>query len=171
MKIKLFFASVLALVSTFAMAVVENIAGRSEQYMQRHGLQLGFVTLLKSYAGYNSGAVVSLPKSTEDALVAAGQATTSVGPVTAGAVTTTMSEGMVGISIGTSSVVVTNASVNVGSRIFAQISQASADGTALYVARVVPSAGFFTIYMNANAAAVTQVNWCLVSMGSLSAPT
>lgn len=170
MKIKLFFASVLALVSTFAMAVVENIAGRSEQYMQRHGLQLGFVTLLKSYGGYNSGAVVSLPKSTEDALVAAGQATVSAGPVTAGAVSTFMSEGMVGISIGTSSVVVTNPNVNVSSRIFAQISQASADGTALYVARVVPAAGSFTIYVNANATAVTQVNWAIVSFAQ-SSPT
>lgn len=169
MKIKLFFASILALVSTFAMAVVENIAGRSEQYMQRHGLQLGFVTLLKSYGGYASGAVVSLPKSTEDALVAAGQATTSAGPVTAAAATTTMTEGMAGIAAGTSSVVITNASVTVSSRIFAQISQTTADGTALYVARVVPAAGSFTIYVNANATAVTQVNWCIVSPGQ-SAP-
>lgn len=152
-----------AAIAMIGLMFVEKIAGRSEQYMQRHGLLMGFVTLKRSYAGYLTGTVVSLPKSTENALVASGQAAVSAGPVTAGAVSTTMSEGMAAVAAGVASVVITNPLVNVSTRIFAQISQAAADGTALYVARVVPAAGSFTIYVNANATAVTQVNWSIIS--------
>lgn len=164
------FGKLYAAIVMIGLMFVEKIAGRSEQYMQRHGLLMGFVTLKRSYAGYLTGTVVSLPKSTEDALVASGQASTSAGPVTAGAASTTMNEGMAAVAAGASSVVITNPLVTVSSRIFAQIAQTTADGTALYVTRVVPAAGSFTIFVNANATAATQVNWAIVSTAA-SSPT
>jgi hypothetical protein len=124
--------------------------------------QSGFVTLLRPYALYPAGQVVELPKSTEDALIAAGQAITSAGPATAGAVTTNATSGSVTIAAGASSVVVTNPLVTVQSVIFAVIAQAAADATLLRVERVVPAAGSFTIFGTANATANTVIDWAII---------
>lgn len=119
------------------------------------------ILLSRPYAGYAAGTIVQLPTNVEAALIAQGWGTTSAGPVTTGAVTTTQSSGRVAIGIGASSVVVTNPAVDANSKIFAVINQASADGTLLRVERIVPAAGSFTIYGTANATAVTVVDWIL----------
>lgn len=115
----------------------------------------------KGYAGYAGGTIVQLDTSTEAALVAQGLATVSAGPVTPGAVTTTMNKGRVGIAAGASSVVITNAQVTTESKISAVLSNAAADGTALYVARIAPANGSFTIYVNANATAAIAIDWSI----------
>jgi hypothetical protein len=56
------------------------------------------ILLGKSYAGYAAGTIVQLATQEEAALVAQGLASTSAGPVTPGAVTTTKTMGRVGIA-------------------------------------------------------------------------
>lgn len=92
------------------------------------------------YGGYPSGSIVEFPASTEAALIASGQAVASVGPVTAGPITTTAHQGSVAFA---------------------------ADATALRVERVVADAGFFTIYLNAAATAAVSVKWGIVNFSSL----
>ena len=133
--------------------------------------QAGFVTLLRPYSGYQAGQVVELPASTEAALIASGQATTSAGPATAGALSCVQTQGAATITAGTSSVVITNPLVSPQSIIFAVVAQAAADGTLLRVERIVAAAGSFTIYGTANATANTAVDWAIVgSTGTLSLP-
>ncbi len=133
--------------------------------------QGGFVTLLRPYMGYISGQIVELPKSTEDTLIAAGQATTSAGPPTTGAFTTLAPGGAAAIAAGQSSIVITNALVTAQSLIYAVISQAAADGTLTSIQRVLPAAGSFTIYGNANATATVTVDWAILTpFGNLSNP-
>lgn len=120
------------------------------------------ILLSRAYAGYASGSIVQLPTNVEAALIAQGWATTSAGPVTPGAVTTTQTSGRVAIAAGSSSVVVTNAAVDAQSKIFAVVAQAAADGTLLRVERIVPAAGSFTIYGTANATATTTIDWMLM---------
>ncbi len=133
--------------------------------------QGGFVLLGKAYAGYAQGTIVELPASTEAALIASGQATNSAGPATAGAVTTTANSGSVTAAAAAASVVVTNANVSVQSIIYAVVSQAAADGTALRVDRVSVAAGSFTIFLNAAATAATSIDWAILNPnGSLSNP-
>jgi hypothetical protein len=123
------------------------------------------VTLNRPYSGYASGTVVQLPTNVEAALIAQGfaaSASTSASAATAtGAVTTTQTSGRVSIAAGSSSVVVTNPAVDVNSKIFAVVNQATADGTLLRVERIVPGAGLFTIYGTANATATTVIDWIL----------
>lgn len=136
-----------------------------------HRFQGGFVTLLRSYGGYQAGTIVELPKSVEDSLVAAGQATVSAGPPTPGAVTTTMPGGACAIAAGQSSVVITNPTVTAQSSIYAVVAQAAADTTLTQIVRVVPAAGSFTIVGNANATATTVVDWAILSpYGNLTSP-
>lgn len=117
------------------------------------------ILLNKSYAGYAAGTVVQLSTNEEAALIAQGLATSSAGPVTAGPVTTTKTAGRVGIAAAASSVTVTHAQVDANSKIYAVINQAAADTTLLYVARIVPAAGSFTIYGNAAATAQVTIDW------------
>ncbi len=63
-----------------------------------------------------------------------------------GAATASTYAGKSAFAAGASSVVITNTLVGAASVVLAVISQTSADGTLLYVARVVPAAGSFTIY-------------------------
>jgi hypothetical protein len=119
------------------------------------------ISLNRAYGGYNSGAIVQLPKDTEDALIAQGLAVTSAGPTSTGAVTTSYFSGKAAIAAGASSVVVTHAACNIGSNAFAVVAQAAADGTLLRVERVVCAAGSFTIHGTANATATTLINWQL----------
>lgn len=120
------------------------------------------ILLSKTYKGYASGTIVQLPTQEEAALIAQGFATTSAGPVTTGAVTTTATSGRVAIAAGASSLVVTNPNVDVNSKIFAVVNQAAADATLLRVERIVPAAGSFTIYGTANATAATTIDWMLL---------
>lgn len=120
------------------------------------------ILLSKTYKGYASGTIVQLPTQEEAALIAQGFATTSAGPVTTGAVTTTATSGRVAIAAGASSLVVTNPNVDANSKIFAVVNQAAADATLLRVERIVPAAGSFTIYGTANATAATTIDWMLL---------
>lgn len=148
---------------SYVVAFIAVLVGRIFAPIPFRVRQGGFVLLSRPYLGYAAGTVVELPKSTEDALIAAGQATTSNGPATAGAVTTTANSGSCAIAAAASSVVITNPNVTAQSVIFAVISQAAADATAFYVARVVPAAGSFTIHVNANTTAITAVDWAIIA--------
>jgi hypothetical protein len=116
----------------------------------------------KGYAGYAGGTIVQLDTSTEAALVAQGLATVSAGPVTPGAVTTTMNKGRAGIAAAGTSVVITNAQVTTESKIYAVLSNAAADATAFYIARIAPANGSFTIYLNAAATAAVAIDWSIL---------
>jgi hypothetical protein len=120
------------------------------------------ILLSKAYKGYAAGTIVQLATQEEAALITQGFGTTSAGPVTSGAVTTTASAGRVSIAAGQSSVVVTNLNVDANSKIWAVVNQAAADGTLLRVERIVPAAGSFTIYGTANATATTTIDWMLM---------
>lgn len=121
------------------------------------------VTLLKSYAGNNAGTVREFSKELEAALVAQGLANASVvGSVSTGAQTCNTWSGTVAVPIGASSVVVTNDIVKANSKVWAVVSQATADGTLLRVERIVPADGSFTIYGTANATAITLIDWAIL---------
>lgn len=117
------------------------------------------VLLSRSYLGLASGTVAVLPASTEAALVAQGLASVSAAVPTAGPFTTNATRGFATIGTGTSSVVITNPSVDVTSVVQAQVAQTTADTTLARVERVVPGAGLFTIFGTANATAPTVVSW------------
>lgn len=123
------------------------------------------VLLSRAYGAYPSGAIVTLPASTEAALIAQGFATASVATLTTGAQSSNEFAGRAAIAIAASSVVVTNPFVNASSKVWACINQAAADGTLLRVERVVPAAGSFTIFGTANATAITIVDWAIISCG------
>jgi len=128
------------------------------------------VSLNRAYGGYVSGAVVTLDKPTEDALIAQGLATASTAASsTTGAATANTYTGLAAIAAGASSVVITNSLVNANTFVTAVVAQAAADGTLLRVERVVPAAGSFTIYGTANATATTLVRWSIVT--GATAPT
>lgn len=117
------------------------------------------VLLNRNYAGVASGNVGSFTTATEAALVAQGVASSSSAVPTSGAVTQNTFSGRVTFAAAAASLVVTNSNVDANTKVLAYINQASADGTMLYIARVVPAAGSFTIYANAAATAATVVDW------------
>jgi hypothetical protein len=124
------------------------------------------VLLSRPYGGFAAGTTIQVPTSIENAIAAAGigsvASTAAAAAVTQGAQTTSLPAGRVTIAIGSSSVVVTNASVDVNSKIFAVINQAAADTTLLRVERIVPAAGSFTIYGTANATAAVSIDWAIL---------
>lgn len=120
------------------------------------------ILLSRSYGGYAAGTIVQLPTTVETVLVSQGLGTTSAGPVTPGAVTTTIPMGRVGIAAGASSVVVTNASITTESKVWACVAQAAADGTLLRVERILTAAGSFTIFGTANATAAVAIDWAIL---------
>ena len=131
------------------------------------------VLLARPYGGYTAGQTVQVTTTIENALVAQGigavVSTSAAAAVTNGALTTTLPAGRVTIAAGASSVVVTNASVDVNSKIYAVINQAAADGTLLRVERIVPAAGSFTIYGTANATAAVSIDLSILGpFGGLS---
>lgn len=128
------------------------------------------ILLSKSYAGYAAGTIVQLPTQEESALIAQGLATTSAGPVTAGAVTTTKTSGRVGIAAAGTSVVVTNSAFTTESRFLAYLSNAAADGTALYITRITPAAGSVTFTVNAGATAAIAIDWLLLTVSGALPP-
>ena len=121
------------------------------------------ILLGKPYAGYASGTIVQLSTSQEAALIAAGYATTSAGPVTPGAVSTTQPAGRVGIAAAGTSVVVSNPSFTTESKFVAWLSNAAADTTALYITRVTPANGSVTFTLNAAATAAVAIDWAQLS--------
>lgn len=127
------------------------------------------VTLNRPYSGIAAGVVVTLPDSTEAALIAQGLASTAAATATStGAQTMNVLTGKAAIAAGASSVVITNALVTAGSKVMAYVSQATADGTLLRVERVVPAAGSFTIFGTANATATTLIDW--IVFNSITSP-
>lgn len=133
------------------------------------------ILLNRAYQGYVAGQTVQVPTSTENSLASQGvgavAATTASATVTTGALTTSLPAGRVAIAAGSSSVVVTNPNVDVNSKIWACINQATADGTLLRVERIVPGAGLFTIYGTANATATTVIDWAILGPYGGSATT
>lgn len=120
------------------------------------------ILLSKGYAGYAAGAIVQLTTNQEAAMIAQGAATSSAGPVTPGAVTTTATQGRLGIAAAGTSVVLTNASFTTESKFAAYLSNAAADGTALYITRITPAAGSVTFTLNAAATAAVAIDWQLM---------
>lgn len=126
------------------------------------------VLLNRAYAGYASGAVVTLDAKTEAALVAQGLATVSaVASTTTGAATANVMSGTCAIAAGASSVVITNANITANSTVVAVVAQAAADATLLRVERIVCAAGSVTIYGTANATATTFIRWQLLPVSEL----
>lgn len=120
------------------------------------------ILLSKAYRGYAAGTIVQLQTSMESALIAQGLATASAGPVTAGAVTTDLFSGRLGIAAAGTSVVLTNPNITTESKFIAYLSNAAADATALYVTRITPAAGSVTFTLNAAATAAVAIDWVLV---------
>ena len=126
------------------------------------------ILLSRAYDGYVSGTIVQLQTSIEAALVAQGLASVSAGPVTPGPVNAgNQNTGRVGIAAAASSLTVTSASITAESKVVVSIAQAAADGTALYIARVVCAAGSFTIYPNAAPTAALAVDWAVLNPSGL----
>lgn len=117
------------------------------------------ILLGRPYGGYNAGTIVQLSTTIEAALVAQGIATVSAGPVTPGNITTTQPTGRVGIAAAGTSVTVSNSSFTTESKFTAYLSNAAADGTALYITRITPAAGSVTFTLNAAAAAAVAIDW------------
>lgn len=128
------------------------------------------VLLGRAYAGYAAGTIVQLSTQEEAALVAQGLASVSAGPVTPGAVSTTNVAGRVGIAAAGTSVVVTNPKITTESKFVAYLSNAAADGTALYITRITPAAGSVTFTLNAAATAAVAIDWVLLMISGESQP-
>ncbi|OLD92633.1 MAG: hypothetical protein AUG84_00825 [Chloroflexi bacterium 13_1_20CM_4_66_7] len=120
------------------------------------------ILLGRAYRGYAAGTIVQLQTSMEAALIAQGIATASAGPVTPGAVTTDLSTGRLGIAAAGTSVVLTNPNITTESKIIAYLSNAAADGTALYITRITPAAGSVTFTLNAAATAAVAIDWAII---------
>lgn len=119
------------------------------------------ILLSRSYGGYAAATIVQLPTNVEAALIAQGLATASAGPVTAGAVTTNQTSGRLGIAAAGTSVVLTNSLITAESKIWAQLSNAAADATAVSL-RVTPAAGLATIALNAASTGIVAVDWAIL---------
>lgn len=120
------------------------------------------VLLNRPYGGYAAGTIVQLQTVTEAALIAQGLATSSAGPVTAGAVTTTETSGRVGIGAAAQTVVVTNPRFTTESKFAAFLSNAAADATATFITRITPASGSVTFTLNANTTGVVAIDWMLL---------
>lgn len=121
------------------------------------------ILLNRPYAGYATGTIVQLQTPTETALINQGIAVTSAGPVTAGAVTTTQTNGRVGIAAAGTSVVVTNAQFTTESKFVAYLSNVAADATATGL-RVTPAAGSVTFALNAASTGIVAIDWALLTV-------
>jgi len=124
------------------------------------------ILLSRPYAGLASGNIVQFQTAIESALIASGFATTSAGPVTAGAYTTNMMSGRAGIAAAGTAVVISNPAFTTESKFSAWLSNAAADGTAFGIARITPAAGAVTITLLAAATAAVAIDWvCLMVSG------
>lgn len=120
------------------------------------------ISLSRSYAGYPAGTIIQLQTVIEAALIAQGLATASAGPVTPGAVSTTEFQGRAGIAAAGTSVVVSNPAFTTESKFNAYLSNAAADGTALYITRITPANGSVTFTLNAAATAAVAIDWMML---------
>jgi hypothetical protein len=129
------------------------------------------ILLSRPYAGYQAGTIVQLQTPVESALIAQGLGSASAGPVTPGAVSTIETQGRVGIAAAGTSVVVSNPLFTPEAKFVAHLSNATADGTALYITRIVPAAGSVTFHLNAAATAAVAIDWQLqMKSGELPTP-
>lgn len=119
------------------------------------------ILLSRPYAGYLAGTIVQLSTQAEAALIAQGFATTSAGPVTAGAVTTSEVSGRVGIAAAGTSVVITNPRFTTESKFAVNLSNIAGDTTATGF-RVTPAAGSVTITLNAASTGIVALDWVLL---------
>lgn len=126
------------------------------------------ILLGRNYRGYLAGTIVQLQASMEAALIAQGIAATSAGPVTTGAVTTDLSIGRLGIAAAGTSVVLTNPNIFTETKLIAYLSNAAADGTALYITRITTATGAAgapgtaTFTLNAAATAAVAIDWAIL---------
>lgn len=127
------------------------------------------VLLNRAYGASPAGAIITLPASTEAALIAQGIAQASAAVPTTGAQSSNEFAGRGAVAIGANTLVVTCPWITASSKVWAVVAQAAADATALRVERIVPALGSVTIYLTANATAATVVDWALISQGD--APT
>lgn len=128
------------------------------------------ILLSKAYAGYLAGTIVQLSTQEEAALVAQGLASTSAGPVTAGAVTTTKTMGRLGIAAAGSSVVLTNPAFTTESKFVAYLSNAAADATATALARITPANGSVTFTLNNASTGIVAIDWTLLMVSGMLPP-
>lgn len=119
------------------------------------------ISLSRSYAGYPAGTIVQLQTVIEAALIAQNLATASAGPVTPGNVSTTELQGRAGVAAAGTSVTVSNLLFTTESKFNAWLSNAAADGTALYITRITPAAGSVTFTLNAAATAAVAIDWMM----------
>lgn len=119
------------------------------------------ILLSKAYGGYAAGTIVQLQTAVESALIAQGFGTTSAGPVTAGAVTTTQVAGRVGIAAAGTSVVITNPMFTAESKFGAYLSNVAADATATSF-RITPAVGSVTFTLNAASTGIVAIDWMLL---------
>lgn len=124
------------------------------------------VLLNRPYGGYAAGTIVQLQTATEAALIAQGLASTSAGPVTAGAVTTTETQGRLGVAAAGASVVLTNPRITAESKVWGQLSNAAADATATSI-RILPANGSCTFTLNAAATGVVAIDWIILNPSGL----
>jgi hypothetical protein len=120
------------------------------------------ILLGRAYRGYAAGTIVQLQTSMEAALIAQGLATASAGPVTPGAVSTDLTTGRLGIAAAGTNVVLTNPNITTESKVIGYLSNAAADGTALYITRITVAAGSVTFTLNAAATAAVAIDWAIV---------
>lgn len=128
------------------------------------------ILISKAYKGYLAQTIIQLATQEEAALVAQNFATVAAGPVTPGAVSPTTASGRVGIAAAGTSVVVSNPAFTTESKFLAYLSNAAADGTALYVTRITPANGSVTFTLNAAATAAVAIDWALLTLSGVLPP-
>lgn len=119
------------------------------------------ILLSRPYRGYLAGTIVQLQTSMEAALIAQGAATTSAGPVTAGAVSTDMAQGRLGVAAAGASVVLTNPNITAESKVWGQLSNAAADATATSM-RILCANGSCTFTLNAASTGIVAIDWAIL---------
>jgi len=126
------------------------------------------ILLIRPYDAYLAGTVIQLPTQLEASVISQGIASNSAGPVTPGPVNAgSQSGGRVGVAAAGASVVVTSALCTAESKIYAFLSNAAADTSALSITRITPANGSFTITLNAAATAAVAVDWSFVGITGL----
>ena len=121
------------------------------------------ILLSKAYNNCAAGTVQEFTAELEAALIAQGLATTAlVTAITTGAQSSASYSGTAAVAIAAASVVITNPIITANTKVWAVVSQAAADGTALRVERIVPGAGLVTIYVTAGATAATYIDWAIL---------
>lgn len=123
------------------------------------------VALNRPYMGYAAGSVAWFDAPTEAALIQQGYGVASSAASTSGAQSPQVQRsGRATIPAGVASVVVNHPECTPQSEINATLIGAAADGTLTAIMRVVPAAGSFTLYGNANATGAVEVSWKMTNI-------